>query len=335
MKKTATLLAGLLLVTGTVFATEWNVTGANIGGTVNVLDTVNGMNIEGGDLNFTLSTSKTGDFGDLSFDISVGDDNNLSASYSKTEGDFEIGFGATLISAGSEFDLDTDKDSGAYIKWAVMGSEMTSFTLYPWEVDGMDWDNDTFASDSNISAPGFKLAVKLDDASSVAAKLAVMDNTNTKNKYQVKGEFNTTVAGVTLGTAVSYTTGTKAMYTGATASMNLTDAVSVNGEFFMEKDNKNADAQTGVFAKGSYSLEEINGYASTAYASVKLLNKEVNTTNGATTELETGVGMSKGHFTITPKLIITSSENKVYAKEDSTDMSKTKTVAGVEFTYGL
>jgi hypothetical protein len=349
MKKTATLLAGLLLVTGTVFAGEWTVSSATVEGTLNVIDTQYGaLSTDAGDLNFTVKSEKEGDFGKLTAELGLdkkSEDNSFKLTYMKTEGDFTVATSAKLITTSKtansgNWALETQEGSDSYIKWNVMGSETVSATYYPWEVDGMSWDNDTWESFTGYGNPGLAVAVKLSDSTDFTTKLSVANgDSTTKNKYAVKGEFNTKMDSVTVNAYGAYATNDKQMAMGAKASMTLSDALTVNGEFNTSKKDKD-DAFVGMFAKVSSKLEDMNGYTPTAYASVKYLNKDAansdeGDSNGALTELEGGLALAQGSFTITPKVVLTSREEKDFGKEDSTDMSKTRTKLGVNFKYSM
>ena len=93
MKRTATLLAGLLLVTGTVFAAEWSVTGARVETNTTLVDTQNGVGgVDGGDLDLEVKAEKTGAYGTVGLVLQndKDDDTDLRITYSKTEGDWTV-----------------------------------------------------------------------------------------------------------------------------------------------------------------------------------------------------------------------------------------------------
>jgi hypothetical protein len=359
MKKTATLLAGLLLVTGTVFAANWDVTTATVEGDIYLLSTENGsLGTSAGDLNFKLEAVKSGDFGTLTTTIAVDkaseDQTAINFAYEKTEGDFTIGIGAdvaTTDGAGktATWAFKTNESSDAYIAWNVMGSETVKFTYYPYEVDGMSWDNDTWESFAQTSDPGFALDLTLSENTTVTTKVAVANgDSNTKNSYTAKLELSTVVAGASVSAAVgasSYNavvatdTTKNTMLVAASVSKDLTDAVSVSAEYNMEK-VEDTDALTGIYVYGSADLEEVNGYKPTAYAALTLLNDmaanyDNGDSNGAFTELEVGLDMAQGNVTVTPYVLLDSREEKAYSKEDSTDTSKTATTVAVSLSYSF
>lgn len=359
MKKTATLLAGLLLVTGTVFAANWDVTTATVEGDIYLLSTENGsLGTSAGDLNFKLEAVKSGDFGTLTTTIAVDkaseDQTAINFAYEKTEGDFTIGIGAdvaTTDGAGktATWAFKTNESSDAYIAWNVMGSETVKFTYYPYEVDGMSWDNDTWESFAQTSDPGFALDLTLSENTTVTTKVAVANgDSNTKNSYTAKLELSTVVAGASVSAAVgasSYNavvatdTTKNTMLVAASVSKDLTDTVSVSAEYNMEK-VEDTDALTGIYVYGSVDLEEVNGYKPTAYAALTLLNDmaaeyDKDDSNGAFTEVEVGLDMAQGNITVTPYVVFDSREEKAYSKEDSTDTSKTATTVAVSLSYSF
>ncbi|MBZ4684176.1 MAG: hypothetical protein JG768_1603 [Fusobacteriales bacterium] len=358
MKKTATLLAGLLLVTGTVFAANWDVTTATVEGDIYLLSTENGsLGTSAGDLNFKLEAVKSGDFGTLTTTIAVDkaseDQTAINFAYEKTEGDFTIGIGAdvaTTDGAGNTatWAFKTNESSDAYIAWNVMGSETVKFTYYPYEVDGMSWDNDTWESFAQTSDPGFALDLTLSENTTVTTKVAVANgDSNTKNSYTAKLELSTVVAGASVSAAVgasSYNavatdTTKNTMLVAASVSKDLTDTVSVSAEYNMEK-VEDTDALTGIYVYGSADLEEVNGYKPTAYAALTLLNDMAANydnvdSNGAFTELEVGLDMAQGNITVTPYVVFDSREEKAYSKEDSLDTSKTATTVAVSLSYSF
>jgi hypothetical protein len=348
MKKTAVLLAGLLLVTGTVFAEGWEVTGAAVEGTLNIVDTVDGMDMEDGDANLTIGMTKEGDFGKLAaeytFDkVAEGYGTAVELTYSKTEGDFGVQLGADVSFAGtSPVEFQTNEDSDTFLTWQVMGSEDMKLTVYPFEVDGMTWEEDTFDSfmAAENSGEGIAFAMTVAEGTTVTAKMTMNENGSNVNHSAYKFELATKVgeasvdayfatrpenddAGVTADTAM-----------GAKASMPMGN-LTLSGEFNTETID-DGDALTGLFAKASMAMDEMNGYTPTAYASFKSLNEYVDADGGgALTEIEAGVKMAQGSFYVTPKFVITTSEDEVYALEDDTDTEKSKMTAGVTFGYSM
>jgi hypothetical protein len=376
MKKTAVLLAGLLLVTGTVFAEGWELTGATVEGTLNVIDTENGMNMDSGDNNLSFEMAKEGDFGKLTFgaDFDEGDDagTGIDVSYSKTEGDFTASYGASISFAedntvdGSDTGVafSSDADSDTYLQWAVMGSEEMTLTVYPFEVDGMSWDNDTFESFAALSytaaadgtltttgtgLPGFAFAMDLAEDTTVTAKVAIQDNDTSKNVTVLKGEVSTKVSGISLDAFVgivgedSDANQESVTAMGAKASMTM-DALTIAGEFNTET-YSDEDAAVGIYAKASLAMDEMNGYTPTAYASFKNLNEmavavdEGDLTNSygeSYTEIEAGVKLAQGSFYVTPKIVIESSDADAFGEEEEgTAKTNTATRIGVTLGYSM
>jgi len=347
MKKTAVLLAGLLLVTGTVFAEGWDVSKANVEGTFNVIDTQKGMNMSAGDVDLRFKATKEVKEGMTSFVEAKFDEdkeNDIDFGLTVTEGDFTAAIGAQVTidgqaAAGKSLTLQTNNSDQTYLAWNVMGSESTVLTMYPYAIADMSWDNETWETFIPATdVPGFKLAMDLAEGTKAAAKVGVYDNDQAKNVYVLKGEFSTSVSGVSLDAYVglkteddSTTAKDQVTAMGVLAKMSLSDALKVEGEFNTEKTG-DADAAVGMYAKVSSTLAEMNGYVPTAYAKAKMFNKYQDTAKGAYTELEGGVKMVQGSFTVTPKVKFTTAENKVFNLED--DNSKEKTASSIGITFG-
>ena len=350
MKRTATLVAGLLLVTGTVFASEWKVAGATVEGTYNLMHSEFGaLGAEGEDLNLTLKPEK--DFGkagvvgvEAEFDKD-GEDNSVKLTYSKTEGDFTVATSAKILQADddttdkhdAQISLKTDEGSDTYIKWNVMGSKTTTLTFYPWEVDGMSWDNDTWESFKNSNNNGgLTLATKVANLDTKVKFSATEGKSNADAKYTVKGEFGLAVAKAKVDAAVGYSNSSKTSLVAAKASLPM-GKLTVNGEFNTTKVDK-ADAAVGIFAKVSYAMGDLQGYAATPYASFKMLNDvaafEDEGIKSDYTEIEAGIGMAKGSFTITPKVIVNAADKAVYGRVNDAD-EKSAFKAGVKVAYGF
>jgi hypothetical protein len=353
MKKTAVLLAGLLLVTGTVFAEGWEVTGADVSGTLNIVDTQSGMDMEDGDAYLGLEMVKEGDFGTLTFTAEFDKDGDtgeaVDIAYSKTEGDFSVGLGAAIDFSGddtsSSVGLTTDANSDTYLAWQVMGSEDMKLTVYPFEVDGMSWDEDTWESFTGNGGEGFALAVTLAEDTTVTAKWAMDEQSTDTNANAFKFELSTKVSDISIDAylgmrpevdaEISSTNDVTSMTAmGAKASMTM-DSLTLNGEFNTQTEDE-GDALVGIYAKASLAMDEINGYATTAYASFTSLNEYVDTAAGATTEIEAGVTLAQGSFSVTPKIVLETAENDVYGEEETgANATDSATTIGVEFAYSM
>lgn len=347
MKRTATLLAGLLLVTGTVFAAEWSVTGARVETNTTLVDTQNGVGgVNGGDLDLEVKAEKTGAYGTVGLVLQndKDDDTDLRITYSKTEGDWTVATEALLVDSNGDLlgqnktdEGNMNKGDGTYIKWNVMGSKTTALTIYPYEVGGMSWDNDTWESFTDeTNAGGLVLATKV-GAADVNVRYAVgNDEGTTKNQYTLKGDMSTKVGTAKVAAAVGYSSGVKITLAAIKAEMPV-GKVTVNAELNTQTIDE-ADTAVGAFVKGSYKLADKNGYKPTAYASFLMMNDEAAADDGTAagyTEIEAGLGLNKGSFTITPKVVINNSDEKIYGKEDDTSLEKSAMAAKITVTYKM
>ena len=352
MKRTATLLAGLLLVTGTVFAAEWSVTGARVETNTTLVDTQNGVGgVDGGDLDLEVKAEKTGAYGTVGLVLQndKDDDTDLRVTYTKTEGDWTVATEALLIDSNGDLlgqnktdEGNMDKGDGTYIKWNVMGSKATALTIYPYEVGGMSWDNDTWESFTDeTNEGGLVLSTKV-GASDVNVRYAAGgDSDEAKNQYTLKGDMSTKVGTAKIAAAVGYSSGVKITVAAIKAEMPV-GKVTVNAELNTQTIDE-ADTAVGAFVKGSYKLADKNGYKPTAYASFLYLNDEAAaddedvavTATAGYTEIEAGLGLNKGSFTVTPKVVIQNSDEKRFGKEDSTDGEKSSMAAKITVTYEM
>lgn len=401
MKRTATLVAGLLLVTGTVFgASEWKMTEANVEGTYFLTNSQTGsLGSEGGDLDVTFKTEK--DFGKagvvgVELGLEKDDDSELSFSYTKTEGDWTVGTGATLGKNGDFLPGDAmEKSSDTYIKWNVMGNKATALTFYPYEVDGMSFDEETFESFIDYAKPGLKIDTKVANTN-VAFTLATTNGDNaTENQNTFKVAADTKVAGFDIKaaagvgeTTVNYAKNSATLLgkvnAGSVAKVLTSDTnydlatvgngwdavkegnfaavqvkttvgkISVLAEFNTEsaefKELK-ADggaklaevSQTGIYGKVSYDMGTMNTYKLTPYASMeitdyetKVLGTKVAASSDTLTDVEAGLDINQGSFTVTPKIVINkAADKKIFNEEDKTTTDKSATMVGIKFKYAL
>ncbi len=383
MKRTATLLAGLLLVTGTVFAEGVQVTAAHVEGTYWLTNSQYGsLGSEGGDLDLEVKVEKAGKFGTVGLVLQndIDDDTDLRITYSKTEGDWTVATEALLIDAdgkllGETSDTTTtgkngnmNKGDGTYISWDVMGSKMFKLTYYPYEVGGMSFDEETFESFIGYANPGMKLDVKVNDKTNVAFRLATDNGDNrTENQYSYKVDVDTKVANATIKLAAGAGENTTA-YTATDSFIDGIDAMAgtytKKGSFVaaqlnmpIAKFNVLAEANmetaefsqagvkafeidaTALYLKGSYAMGTYNKYEVTPYASVEITKVEIKDDifKDTYTDLEAGVDLKQGSFTVTPKVIINKSkeDDTTFVKEDSDSTSKTATAVGVKFAYSM
>lgn len=355
MKRTATLLAGLLLVTGTVFAAEWTVTGARVETNTTLVDTQNGVGgVDGGDLDLEVKAEKTGAYGTVGLVLQndKDDDTDLRVTYTKTEGDWTVATEALLVDSNGDLlgqnktdEGNMNKGDGIYIKWNVMGSKTTTLTIYPYEVGGLSWDNDTwesFKDNARHKDGGLALATKVGESDLAVRLVTANDETTTKNEYTLKGDFSTKVGTAKLAVAAGYASGFKTTMAAAKVEVPVSK-FTVNAELNTQKTDE-ADTSVGAFVKGSYKLAAVNGYNPTAYVSFLYMNEAANLLEddnpadaaaGDRTEIEAGLGMNKGSFTITPKVVIKNADNSVYGKEDSADKEKTAMAAKITVTYKM
>lgn len=407
MKRTATLVAGLLLVTGTVFgASEWKMTGANVEGTYYLSNSATGSlgSSQDNDLDMEVKVEKSGDFGTLGLRLQMDKDGDedLELLYSRTQGDWTVGTAAILINADGGLLNGTStsmkKNDETYIKWNVMGSKTTALTFYPYGVGGMSFDNETFESFIDYGNPGLKLDTKIANTN-VAFTLATDngdDNTENQNTFKVAadtkvagfdikvaagvGETTKTYAGgdtflgkisadagtttttTTLNTVTNVIT-TSSTTTGADTGTYVKEGnfiaaqakttlgkISVLAEFNTESAEFSTTAgakqfevtQTGIYGKVSYDMGTMNTYKLTPYASLEITDYEVKypglaTGDNTETDLEAGLDINQGSFTVTPKIVINSSDEKIYNKEKATnaETEKDKTMVGIEFKYAL
>ena len=64
--------------------------------------------------------------------------------------------------------------------------------------------------------------------------------------------------------------------------------------------------------------------------------KKVNDSDpGALTEIEAGLELTQGSFTVTPKVIISSADNKVFNEEEESTGTDSSTVVGLTIGYSL
>lgn len=369
MKKTATLVAGLLLVTGTVLATGlngWDLTGTTVEGDLWLMHSENGpLTSDGGDLDVTVEAKKETEIGTFGVKVYMenddDDDNEVSLSYSRTQGKFEVGMGATIIQDptgntvdnDASFDLTTKANSDSYLKWNI--TDKTSLTYYPWEVADMSWDNETWESfDLNNVEGGLALAMTVSEGTSVTLKYAITEgnNTTTENFYAIKAELATKIANGSVAAYVGLSQEEGAatgeddlMAMGALLNMNLSDAMALTAEVNYQDQDYSEDAALGAFAKVAVKLADMADYKPTAYASFKYLNgtawalDDGQATAGSVEfedymELEAGLTLAQGNFSVTPKINLEMQDNGFgeYDKASAEDMSLK---LGLNFLYSL
>lgn len=223
MKKTAVLLAGLLLVTGTVFAESKLDISGTIGMDYDVIDTTSEEMFEDAsedktDLAITAtytvdentSVAFTLDSDDTEDDYSDYED-TIDMVIKQTRGDFEVSFdlmidlasaaSTTASDAGTEgINIKEDSDSTAtYIKWNMPSG--SSLTAYPMNM-GMSVDASLLSDDDGqyLEMPGVVYAA---DGFYVGAGIdSAMEGTDYVMAMAVKAGFSTEMDGMSL--AVDY-----------------------------------------------------------------------------------------------------------------------------------
>jgi len=371
MKKTATLVAGLLLVSGTIFGADWKLNHTLFESTYNFADSINGPlstneKMEW-DETFRLKVeaeTKLGNFGSLSTfaDFSKGtDEREVSVQYKRTANDFEVGLGAEILAVNPttkdmEFSIYPKYDKNTYFKWNVLGSKKIALTYYPWEapMSWEDWDTmETFIHKD----PGMVLDVKATDKTSVTFKVATLneDDFTKENYLAINTSLKTSVVGVNLQAYGAFTTedeDNKELGFGIMAEKNLTKKLNVKASFnSMKKGSDKDDNKVGAFGKVSYRLNDFNKYIPTAYAQALYKNEaavgDTDTTGdggnlngwvsgkGNLTKLEAGLKMQQGNFTVTPKVIVETREKNAYVEYKGTQFDYTnesKAVTAKSFT---
>jgi hypothetical protein len=364
MKKTAVLLAGLLLVTGTVFAEGWEVSKANIEGTFDLIDTQEGSGFSNGDIDLDLKWSKEVKEGltySATIEANESGADSIAVGAEIAEGDFTAAIAMDYNPGLSADGFNVDAGDGNYIGWNVMGMEELNLAMYPYDVAGWDWDEDTFVVDTDGNIPGIKATYKLAEETTVKFLYGTADNDNLVNDTYMRADLSTKVSGISLD-AYSLIKAEKAknddtneskedgaMALGAKASIGI-EALTISGELntvaYKGTDDKGkAEDQMamGLFAKAEYSMGDMNGYATTPYASFKNLNEYVsNVDSDATddyTKIEAGVKLVQGSFTVTPKLIMESTKAKTFTEElksaGANDKVKSATRIALTFGYSM
>jgi hypothetical protein len=352
MKKTAVLLAGLLLVSGTVFAEGWDVSRANMEASFNVLDSVNGMNVSNGDTDLNVKLSKELKEGVSAFIEIEADEadeatpNAIATGINVSEGDFTVQIkGELAVDPAEGSDFNAGNTDGTYVKWNVMGSENAVLGLHPWGVN-TEWDNDTFEAfrfnnGANMEEEGaVTYALTVNETTSATATWVVIDAAMGENANAFKVEGSTKAGEIAIDAyfgmvaeVEGVTTDQTAMGVYATMPMG---SLTLSGEFNTET-IADADAKVGMFAKAALAMAEMNGYGRTAYASFKSLNDIVAANGGgASTEMEAGLELTQGSFTVTPKVVMVTDEDKVFGEDEGAigDADSTTTV-GLTIGYSL
>jgi hypothetical protein len=347
MKKTAVLLAGLLLVSGTVFAEGWEVSQAELETTFNVVDSENGMNVKNGDIDFDFQLTKEVKEGaSANIELAADEDGNdeLSGGFEATEGDFSVSIAAIYNLGLSSKGLTVKGEDGNYIKWNVMGNADMVLGLHPYGVN-TEWDEDTFEAFKTNNGSSMEddgavtLAITVNETTSATVTMVMVDGDTAENATALKVEGSTKAGDISINgyfATISEVTGVSTDQTamGVAGSMPMGD-LTLSGEFNTETIGDN-DAKVGLFAKAALAMAEMNGYGRTAYAEFTSLNDQVDTAAGATTEIEAGLELTQGSFTVTPKVNIKSAENKVYGEDEKgTNQADSATTVGLTVAYSL
>lgn len=294
MKKTVTLVAGLLLVSGTIFGAEVKLKHTMFESTYNAYDSISGplsnFQKKPWDATFRVkleAEAKLGNFGTVTgiADFTKAkEDREISIQYNRKFGDFEVGTGAYILKNNNydfnnngnysdnerviEASLDPKMDKNTYFKWKVMGSNALSLTYYPWQtpMSWEDWDTmETFIHKN----PGMVLDVNAIKDTTLTVKVATLneDDYSKENYYAINTSVKTKVAGANISAYGAFTTedsNNKEIAYGVMADKSLTKKIAVKASFNSSKDGKN-DAKMGAFGKVSYSMNSYKNYSPTAY----------------------------------------------------------------------
>lgn len=230
MKKTATLLAGLLLVSGTIFGASVELKHTKLEGTYNFVDTIDGpftsdtQNDWDANVRFFLEANvDLKDYGVLTVDLDVTkveSERELSLIYKRSYGDFEGNIAAKMIgyktvtetikdntgaTTGSstygktDFTLEPSlDDENTYIKYNIFGNKDYSLTYYPWYMEikfDTDWVADSF---EGYNGPGIKLDKKIGDNSKISLEMTTLTGSDsTIADYKEKNQYAYAITGDT------------------------------------------------------------------------------------------------------------------------------------------
>lgn len=304
MKRTATLVAGLLLVTGTVFAEgKLDFSGTVIKAQTTVLNTNSSGDVNddsNGDtdivlkVNYDLGNNTTATF---KFDTDSEDDtydDNMNIMVKTVQGKVEAQFDAALeldganSSSGIEFRENQDS-SDTYIKYNHTGD--LAVTFYPFNM-GLSNGSNFDEGDSFTQIPG--LAVSYKGLYVGAGMDTVGTGTNAESVIGVKAGYETAMGAASLKVKYSgafwdddkLTSGTPTIGTAdrlgvvvhdvnVQATYKVGTALTLTSELGMEKLEKDAytlggekvDNGFGAFVKGSYAMTDVvTPYASFQYS---------------------------------------------------------------------
>ena len=385
MKKTAALVAGLLLVSGTVFGMDVKLKHTKIEGTYNFIDSIQGAVTSDtqkswdANLRMQLATEfDLGDYGAVTADLDVTkveSERELGLIYKRNYGDFEGSISSKLIGnrevtetiknttgtiTGTSTFRETElllsprtDDETTYIKWNILGNRDYSLTYYPWY---METKFDTEGADDAFTGynhSGLKLDANINGLKTSVEFSTIKGTDSSKYDYLEK---NYHVATLTLDKTIK---GTRIVVFGGTTDLekekrltsvafktsgNLTKNLSLKTAL---NTSKFGDGKEKIIAYGklSYNFNDVKNYKPIVYTSLLYKNDAAvsgytDITNGENKwidtslcgdlkELEAGLRLEQGNFSITPKAKITMREKAAYVKFDNTD-----TVSKYNFTVG-
>jgi len=386
MKKTSALVAGLLLVSGTIFGMDVKLKHSKLEGTYNFIDSIQGAATSDtqkswdANLRVQLATEfDLGDYGTVITDLDitkVESERELGLIYKRNYGDFEGSVSSKLIgnreitetiknTTGTVTGTSTYRqtelllsprtdDETTYIKWNILGNKDYSLTYYPWY---METKFDTEGADDAFTGynyPGLKLDGNIKGLKTSVEFSTIKGTDSSKYDYLEK---NYHVATLTLDKTIK---GTRIVVFGGTTDLekekrltsvafktsgNLTKNLSLKTALNTSKLG-NGKEKLIAYGKVSYNLENINSYKPIVYTSLLYKNEAAvsgytDITNGENKwidtslcgdlkEIETGLRLEQGNFSITPKAKVTMREKAAYVKSENEN-----TISKYNFTLGI
>lgn len=221
MKKTVVLLAGLFLVSGTIFGASIELKHTKLEGTYNVIDSIDGpftsdtQNDWDANVRFQLQADiDLKDYGVLTVDLDVTkveSDRELGLIYKRSYGDFEASIAAQMIgyktvtdsnsvtNSTVDFTLKPElEDETTYIKYNIFGDKNNSFTYYPWYMEikfDTDWVADSF---EGYNGPGIKYEKRMGENNKIALEMTTLTGSDSsKTDYTEKNKYAYAITGDT------------------------------------------------------------------------------------------------------------------------------------------
>lgn len=348
MKKAATLVAGLLLVTGTVFAEgfSYDFSGTNVKFEQSFYDSEAGTFVtKEGDsevkVNFNLTNGNTKVTLANEFDkgADAADALGVKVSHTALDGMIEIAVGGDL-NFGKEADGFTAKtDDSVFLKYAPKSVEGLKIGFFPYDLP-FKLEVDDLVLENKHNIPGVQ--VEYNSFTFRFGSRQVIDKEiNKKNRFYGQATYNYSGEGFGFGGSLLFSTQdsddqkwNQDIETGANAknvarwalhlkgNVDVTDAIAVDGEFLTGVSIvENADSGFATRVKGSYKLGETEtpeGTLTTStYAQVKYTDKGGNAEGRAIVELGAEAGING--ITISPNFKYTQAKNSTNFNGDAVD----------------